>query len=184
MSNQFINRSTAIDYVAAHKEEYGINGVAYVYFNYKQQVNQTILAIFESLIVQLLHQVKDLEIMAQQMYEKLGRGRQRPTLDDLTELMSNLEKSSTIFLAFDALDEATAATRLALISQLDRLKTKSYFVLLTSRPGTEIKSITEKLTFLDITAQDSDLETYARYQMENNEDIRDILDGAATLIIP
>src|SRR5205814_8559714 len=95
-----------------------MDGIAYIYFNYKQQESQTIHFIYASLVSQLLNRIPVLQGRVKELYEKHDRGRKSPSADELFNILSNLPSSYKVVLAFDALDEASDTTRDGLVTQL------------------------------------------------------------------
>ena len=165
-------------------QEHNLDGIAYIYFNYKQQTKQTVDEIFRSIVVQLYSRVNALQKSVHKLYEQNDHGQKTPKIEDLMEVMSTPPASLKILLVFDALDEASTSTRTALVSLLAKLDQASYFILLASRPGVEIKPIVAKTKILDVTAQDSDMEAFASARLEANDDVTEILDESAPSTIP
>lgn len=173
-----------MDYLKHHMHIHDIDGIAYIYFNYKQQISQTIIAVIACLIVQLLEKMAALEMPLYDLYVKYDNGKRKPSVEDLMGVLLELTLSKKLLLAFDALDESSAATRAALLSQLAMIKPKSCFILLTSRPGIEIKLLAQRTRTLDMIAHISDMEVFARAQLEANDDVLEILDDSATFLVP
>jgi len=167
-----------VDYLDSAKSIYGIYGVAYVYFNYKQQESQTPSTVYAGLLAQLLKQIPELGALAEELYEKNDSGKKKPRTEDLLNLLSNVMTSSKVFLAFDALDEASDSTRIDLLKQLQRLEDgkKSLRVFMTSRPSVEIKAPIEKIRSIEVTARESDLRIFIRAQLEEKIEELDIED--------
>jgi hypothetical protein len=155
---------------------YGISGLAYIYFNYKERERQTINSVLASLIVQMLRQVPDVQPLAERLYHTLDGGKKTPNAEQLLGILAGILQSHKILLAFDALDEASTSTRNGLISRFASLETKNLRIFLTSRPDVEFRSIITKTKVIDIAAQSSDLEIFARTQLENNDDVQAILE--------
>jgi hypothetical protein len=172
-----------IDHVEEKSLDYGINGFAFIYFNYKDREREPIHSILSSLVVQLLYQISDVQILAERLFHDLDEGKKTPTIEQLFDLFTGVSQSNRIFLAFDALDEASLATRNALVSWLARLDTKNVLVLLTSRPDVELRSITTKTKVIDIAAQSPDLEIFTRAQLERSDDVQAILEDCAQDIV-
>jgi hypothetical protein len=167
-----------VDLLESKKRTYNISGVAYVYFNYKQQVSQTPSLIYTSLLAQLLTQIPDLQSPIEELYEKSGCGKKKPQTEDILKLLSNATNSTKVFLAFDALDEASDSTRAILLKQLQCLEDgkESLQVLMTSRPNVEVKVPVEKVRLIDVTARESDLKMFLRARLEENIELQDIED--------
>ena len=179
-----ILRSAIVDYVKSNSHMHGIDGIAYIYFSYKQQGSQTIRSIYASIVAQLLYQIPDLQVPVKKLHEKHDNGKGTPGEEELVNILSSLLGSYKIILAFDALDEASNRTRANLMLQLAKLEETSLLVFFTSRPDVEIKSISKKARMVNVMAHNSDLETFIRANLEENPDVQDILDEDSQAIIP
>jgi hypothetical protein len=178
-----MNRSAVVDHIESQFRRGSIDGFAYIYFNYKQQGSQTISSIFASIIVQLLIQSHVVQTMVEKLFEKNQDGKRKAKQEDLVNILSNITASSTIVLAFDALDEASQVTRKALMSHLATRKTDNLLVFITSRPDIDIRIIFEKTWLVDVVARQSDIETFVKARLEGSEDILEMLDDNADAII-
>ena len=120
----------------------------------------------------------------EELYEKYDSGKKKPRTEDLLSLLSNVTTSCKVFLAFDALDEASDSTRISLLEQLQRLENgkKLLQVLMTSRPSVEIKAPAEKIRLLEVTARESDLRVFIEAQLK--EKIGELDIGDPQTIIP
>jgi len=163
-----------VDYVESNAQAHSIDGIAYVYFNYKQQESQTAHCIYASLVAQLLNRIPALQDAVEPLYNKYNDGKKRASAEELFNILSNLPSSGKVLLAFDALDEASRDTRNALVSQLAKLEVKSIFVFLTSRPTINLSSIGLKTQIKDVAAQTSDLEVFIRAQLKD-DNVEDFL---------
>jgi hypothetical protein len=149
-----------VDYIESNAQAHSIDGIAYIYFNYKQQESQTARHIYASLVAQLLKQIPALQDVVEPLYNKHNDRKRRASAEELFSILSNLPSSGRVLLAFDALDEASRDTMKALVSQLAKLETKSLLVFLTSRPNINLNSIGLKTQIKDVAAQTSDLEVF------------------------
>jgi hypothetical protein len=160
-----------------------IDGFAYIYFNYKQQGDQTISSIFASIIVQLLTQSAAVQKMVEELFENNQDGKRKAELEDLVNILFNNKSTSTIVLAFDALDEASQPTRKALMSQFSTMRTENLLIFITSRPDVDLRPVAGKMWLFDVVAQPSDMETFVKARLEGGEDILEMLDDNAEFII-
>lgn len=83
-------------------------GVAYIYFNFKEQEQQHPIQALSSLIKQLLTQVKGskLPAEAEKLYDEFISEKKQPPFQNLQQVLSSISQSFTrVFLVFDALDE-------------------------------------------------------------------------------
>lgn len=97
--------SLVIDHLEAlsQKEDYC---VAYIYFDYNAQSQQSPTNVFASLLRQFARRLQYLPSSIESLYDKLQPNKKRPALKELYANLSALRKSfSRTFLVFDALDE-------------------------------------------------------------------------------
>jgi hypothetical protein len=160
-----------------------IDGFAYIYFNYKQQGDQTISSIFASIIVQLLAQSPAVQIMVEELFENNQDGKRKAELEDLVNILFNKKSFPTTVLAFDALDEASQQTRKALMHHFSTMRTENLLIFVTSRPDVDLRPVAGKMRLLDVVAQPSDMETFVNARLEGSEDILEMLDDKAEFII-
>jgi hypothetical protein len=165
------------------QSKHSIDGIAYIYFNYKQLGSQTLASVYASLVGQLLDQIPALRATVKDLYEKHGRGKNIPTAQELFNILTSLPQSCKVVLAFDALDEASEETRKGLLTDLEKLENKSLRVFLTSRPDVQPKSIADKTRIVVVIANDSDLRVFAQAHLED-DDIQDILGEHSRSIVP
>jgi hypothetical protein len=178
LANLYLSRSRVVDHLESVKGAYGICGVAYIYFNYKQQESQTPSLVYASLLAQLLQQMPDFRAPVGELYKKSDNGKKKPRIEELLNLLSNITIHSKVFLAFDALDEASDLTRTSLLKQLQGLENgrKSLWALMTSRPSVEIKALADNIKLAEVTARESDLRVFIRSQLEEKIGMEDIED--------
>jgi hypothetical protein len=181
-----VHRSAVVDYIQSKPDVLRIDGIAHVYFNYKQQGSQTLPSVYASLVGQLVNQVPNLRGAVKDLFKKHDNGKKVPGIEELIGVLSNLTGSRQIVLAFDALDEASEHIRKGLMTQLEKLieKNRTFFVFLTSRPDVQLKStVLDKTKLMDVAANDSDLTVFARAHLEDDE-VKEILGEDSRSIIP
>jgi len=112
-----------------------IVGLAYVYIDYKDQMQQTALGIISSFLKQLTVRI-DSELP--EVYDLQKRFRfkgKRPTLVDLINTVIELFHRFTLtFAIFDALDECETKERVKLLEVIDQLTEAGVKVFVTCRP--------------------------------------------------
>jgi hypothetical protein len=159
-----------IEYIESQAQTYGIPGVAYVYFDRKEHDIQTTVAILANILGQLAYQVPSLWQPLGQLYKKHKNGKETPTVDELLEIIP-----TRIFLAFDALDEASPTTLDELLKHIRDLSAAPRHVFLTSRPDISIDLLPETAFIKIIEAQESDLRKFVQTQVRNSRRLQEIL---------
>jgi hypothetical protein len=114
--------SSAIDHLIGNAPLYSLGAVAYIYFKYKQRDAQTIEYVLAGLIVQLFEQIPACQVQVAELYSKRGEGKRKPCFDYIFSLLLSISRSYRIAMVFDALDEASAKTRAALIQLLPKFE--------------------------------------------------------------
>ena len=181
-----VYRSAVVDYVRFKPEVLRVDGIAHVYFNYKQHGSQTLPSVYASLVGQLVNQVPSLRGAVKDLFKKHDNGKKIPGIEELIGVLSNFTGPRQILLAFDVLDEASEHIRKGLMTQLEKLieKNRTFFVFLTSRPDVQLKStVFDKTKLIDVTANNSDLTVFARAHLEDDE-VKEILGEDSRSIIP
>lgn len=114
-------------------------GVAYVYFDYKEQDQQEPAEVLSSLVNQLVSQLGALPVEIEALYDGLGPKNHKPTLENLfAALLVASKQFCQTFLVFDALDECHPTTQRAVLLPLfRRMGDDGINVFLTSRPHPE-----------------------------------------------
>jgi hypothetical protein len=166
-----------IDHVEEHELRHHIfGGLAYIYLDYKERERQTLTFILASIVSQIFCQIPNAQKSVENLYQDCGRGQKAPDVEQLMGILTDILQSNKVLLAFDAMDEASAATRNALISRLASFTTDNLRVVFTSRPDVDFKMISGRTEVIDLVAQNSDLELFARTRLETNEDVQMILE--------
>jgi hypothetical protein len=145
------------------------NGVAHIYFDYKDQEQQKAVDVLSSLVKQLAYQLpfplKELE----ELYKKKESKDRRPTTEELfTILLIIFTSFNRVFLIFDALDESDQ--REEILPLIQRMSMKNVNVLVTSRPYPEdIQAFFGHNTVkLEILAKEEDIVKYIGEKIDEN----------------
>ncbi|KAK3942745.1 ankyrin repeat-containing domain protein [Diplogelasinospora grovesii] len=144
-------------------------GLAYIYFNFRQQDQQTIEDVLASLLKQLLRGMTgDSSSGALKHLHDLRKRQHRPSIEELTDgLRSVAGMYSRVYFVMDGLDEASDICRKELLSKLFELQSRCKAnILATSRPIPEIVSRFEGSLSLEIRANSEDVEKYLDGHME------------------
>ncbi|RPB14393.1 hypothetical protein P167DRAFT_68583 [Morchella conica CCBAS932] len=146
-----------------------INGVAHIYFDYKDQEQQKAIDVLSSLVKQLAYQLprplKELE----ELYERKESKDRRPTTDELLSILLIIFTSfNRVFLIFDALDESDQ--RKEILPLIQRMSMKKVNVLVTSRPYPEdIQALFGHSTLkVEILAKEEDIVKYIKGKIDED----------------
>jgi hypothetical protein len=138
-------------------------GLAYLFCNYKSQVDQNVCALLSALLKQLLQGRPDIAAPISRLYDH-HKGRNKPLLDEVFEALlavcSNLVR---VYVIVDALDECSDqdGTRSRLIRKLFDLQAKTNLHLLfTSRFIPEIAEKFKSDPMLEVRASEEDVERF------------------------
>lgn len=137
--------------------------ITFVYFEYKEQENQSAINILASLLQQLV-QVKAVipeGVMA--LYRRNRQGGSPPTLEEISGLLLAEARNfvGKFFIIIDALDECSElnGTRIALLGEIRKLQRISK-ILITSRETAAIEHELACSARLEICANDHDIGNY------------------------
>lgn len=156
--------------------------IAYYYINYKYEGFHDIEAIVGCLMSQLLLQIPSLWSALDLLYQRCESDRRKPLFEELINPLLNLEDRSKIIVVIDALDEISDVTRATMLRLLKQLSEADISLFLTSRP-IDLKDLRSRARILEVSAQERDLETYARSKLRTNENVQDVVGDLADAII-
>lgn len=143
-------------------------GIAYVYIDYQNQVQQSPVNIIASLLKQLALRVEEAIPELQTLHKDFSSRGERPELRNLLHaLISVSARFLATFVILDALDQCDEnhrATLLGIIKQLTEAQVK---VFTTSRPHLrEVREFFHNAVNIEITAETRDIETYLRKRLD------------------
>jgi hypothetical protein len=146
-----------------------IVGVAYLYFNYKTQVDQTVAALLSAILKQLIQNRPDIAESVSAIYHKHLAGMTTPSLDEISNTLGAvLSKFSCVFVVIDALDECAKhdGTRTQLLSSLRNLQRDADLRLLfTSRFIPDIVDDFSLAPSIEVRANPADVKNYVASQI-------------------
>lgn len=137
-------------------------GIAYNYYNFKRQDQQTADKFMASLLRQLcFSQSSTLEIV-KSFHDKHKYKNTQPSLEEITLTLQSVVKTfSRVFIAIDALDECRIQERPLFLSELFKLQAEtSVRIFVTSRPILEIEKSFQGCTSLDVVGSREDIYKY------------------------
>ena len=147
------------------------DGIAYMFYNYKERGSQTPTNVVATLCQQLLQQNSDALDQAKTLYDEHKSKRTRPSLDEYSQLLSEIaENFSKITLVLDAFDESPedSEARERLLAKLQDIKTPCA-ILIFSRPANALENELPDAFRLNIESREQDIASYldarlSRYQ--------------------
>lgn len=154
----------------AQTESYG---VAYIYFNYKEQDRQSLVHVLSSLVKQFACQIPYLPKEIEGLYGRLEPQQQRPTPEELYETLvkvTGVTYFARTFVVCDALDECDQESqRRQLLPLFHRMGGNGISLLLTSREYPEdIQHSLRDSAKMRLRAQDEDITNYIKRKIAEN----------------
>jgi hypothetical protein len=160
--------AVAIDYLCRTAQSDDI-GIAYLFCNYKAQVDQSALNLFAAVLKQLVQGRPDIAAPVMRIYDHHSKRRSKPSVDELIQaLLSACSSYSTVYIIIDALDECsnTDGVRRHLIDRIRDLQASSNMrLLLTSRFIPEITHRFQSDPMLEVRASEEDVRRYIQGQI-------------------
>jgi hypothetical protein len=158
-----------IDYLQEYSSETGC-GLAYIYFNYKEHLEQKPAAILASIIKQLSSQLLNLPKVVQDLYGRLALLKRRPSFRDLESILVAISKLfPQTYIVCDALDECPQSQRRELLPFFLRIGLQKINLFLTSRDYPEdIQCFFENSAKVRLSARDDDITSYIEQKIEEN----------------
>ena len=156
--------STIINHLQTTFQDRPEIAIAYIYFSYKRQEEQTLNSSLASLLRQLAETQSSLPKPVQRLYDLHCSKRTRPSVDELTQtLRSVIAMYTKVYIVVDALDECQShnGCRSEFIFRLFTLQDQTGANLLaTSRFITEIVETFHGKPMLEIRASEEDVRGY------------------------
>ena len=144
-------------------------GLAYMFYSYRSQLEQTPVNLLASLLRQLIPEGATPPSDLKNMYQDHVRKGTRPALDEVFKLLpSAIESYAQVFIVVDALDECPDGNgiRGLMLAKLRSLQTsKGINLMVTSRSLPKIKEAFEYDPQLEIRASEADVRKYLDGQM-------------------
>ena len=163
-----------IDYIE-HNIQGEKVGIAYAYFDYNNQAQQSALNVVASLAKQLVSHVDDILPDLYRIYKALCMRNKSPDLEDFLQALRAASKAlQTSFIVFDALNECEPEQRRILLDFIRRLPTSEskFKVFATSRPYLrEIEEFFDHTPKIKIISDTQDIKTYLNKRMERERSV-------------
>ena len=160
------SRSTVIEHL--HDND---SCIAFVYFNYKRQQDQTLSALLASLLRQLFETRQEVKDIIKALYERYSGRMKRPTLEDIkSALRASIDKCGEAYFILDALDEYLEDYNPEQIQELHEVLLSLHDkvrVLATSRVLGGMEMVFDKLQAirLEILATPEDVRRYVEHRV-------------------
>lgn len=155
--------------------------MTYIYCNYKQQTEQSVLNLITSLLKQLVQDDCAAYGDVKCLYDRHKVLGTRPTLDEfLHAFRLAAERYSKMFIVVDALDECSYGIRRRLLTAL-RTLTSTANLLVTSRDLSSIAEEFQGATRLDIYASDDDVRRYIERRIPHESRLAKHVEGQPVL---
>lgn len=156
------------------------SGVAHIYFNYKEQDQQTPVYVVSSLIKQLAVQIPNLPKEIEALYDQHSSKQKRPTLEELKQsLLVTLKHFTRVFFVFDALDECHEDTqRKDLLPFFHILGNHGASIFMTSRPyprDIHESVSTNGVAKIELKAKEEDIRVYVEEKIKGNAQARALI---------
>ena len=138
--------------------------IACIYFNYKEQIEQTACNVVASVLKQLLQNQSKASADVQLLYNHHNKQNTRPELGELVKaLRSEIKSYSKVFIVVDALDECPEdnGVRQHILTELRSLAA-TVNLMFTSRHLTAIEREFQGAERLDVQATDNDIRQYIK----------------------
>lgn len=151
--------------------------VAYIFCNYKDQANQTVVNLVASLLQQLM---RSHAVLPQEFAHFINRHiwkRTRPTRAEWSNLLQlQIRRFDRVFIVVDALDEYSeeGGTRDSFLNEIRKLQPFVH-LLITSRPISGIENELDGATHLEIRATDGDVSRYLENRIVKEGRLRRLL---------
>ena len=157
--------STVVNYLEQNFIQTDV-GIAYIFFNYKEQ-EQTFINLISSLLRQLMQQEGKIPEDIIGLHRSHSNKGTRPSVAEYSKLLqSKVMALSTVFIIVDALDECDEGkTRVGFLAELRNLL-PHIRLLVTSRPLVSIERSFEDDARLEIRAHDEDVKRYLRARIQ------------------
>lgn len=137
-------------------------GIAYNYYNFKRQDQQTADKLMASLLRQLCFSQSSLPEVVESLYDKHSYRKTQPSLEEIASVLQAVIRTfSRVFIAIDALDECRIQERPLFLSELFKVQAETNVnIFATSRPILEIEKMFQGCISLDVVASREDIYKY------------------------
>jgi len=149
--------------------------VAYFYFDFASQNEQSPTAVLSSLLKQVVRGLPEIPANIVQAFRDQGKviGGRKLELDEIVHILRNISFSRPTFMCLDALDECTADYRTKLLDSLRRILRKSPTTRISLAGRLHIKDevekyLAEKVVAVSVTPTKDDIVRFLRARLEED----------------
>ncbi|KAL9612899.1 MAG: hypothetical protein Q9167_002532 [Letrouitia subvulpina] len=178
-SGKTILTSLVIDHLS-HQFEHENVAIAYLYFDYREQEVLSVERVLASLLKQVAAAKPNIPQSVLDFYKKINIQQRQAQQQELEQaLLLTFQEYERVFIVIDALDECDQTThRRNLISCLRSLQISPVVsIFITSRSHIEeTNNFFEKASKIIIEANETDLEKYILWEIEQSDNV-DIIDN-------
>lgn len=153
--------------------------IAFFYCDYQNCRQQSAVELAASLLRQVGERKNILLPELEDIYRRLGRGREKLKLDDITSLLCLFcRESCRVYFLLDALDECNSGNqRRQVITLLKSLANAGAKLFITSRPHPkDIHRAFEGCTKLEIVGNTGDIRTHVKHKIEASDELSELID--------
>lgn len=167
-----------IDHIS-HKVSLADEGVAYFYFDYREQEAQTPTAMVASLLRQLAGQKAVFPQSLLEYYENFKQDQARGSMPELKHVFNEICLTfGQCYIVIDALDECKMDFRKDVLEILKDLDLTVVQLFVTSRPHShDIKQHFHGAEQVHVEANEADIKTYCYRMMDDNDITRELVEG-------
>ncbi|KAF1991001.1 purine and uridine phosphorylase [Aulographum hederae CBS 113979] len=142
-------------------------GIAFLFCNYKAQLDQSTPKLQAALLKQLVQGRPDLAALVERMYTKHLKRQSRPSIDELIQgLRSTCSSYTTVYIIIDALDECLKEDREYLIDVLRDLQaSRNVRLMYTSRFIPNITHTFQSVLQIEVRASEEDIRRFVAGQI-------------------
>ena len=154
-------------------------GIAYFYFDYREQETQTPTAVVASLLRQLAAQKADFPQVVLDYYENYKQDQTRGSNSELLHVFNQVCLTfGRCYIVIDALDECKKTLRKEVLRILRGLNLGLVHLFVTSRPHShDIKQHFDEAVQVQVEASEADIRTYCYRMMDDNETTHELVEG-------
>lgn len=158
-------------------------GVAYIYFNYSEQAQQTPLLVLSNLTKQLACQLQELPTEVNKLYKNITDKQKTPSLEERYNLLRIIAKAfvpGNVFLVCDALDECKQDTqRKILLPLFHRMANDGMNLFITSREyPDDIQTSFKNSSKVKLRAKNEDINFYIQQKIAEHPRAHRLVESA------
>lgn len=171
-------RSLVIDHIIQQKL-YADQGIAYFYFDYREQETQTPTVVVASLLRQLAARKANFPQIVLDYYENYKQDQARGSTPELLHVFNQVCLTFGLcYIVIDALDECKKIWRKEILQILKGLDLGLVHLFVTSRPHShDIKQHFCKAEQVQVEASEADIKNYCYRMMDDNEITHELVEG-------